>query len=98
MKPWQQWNAPLGVVQILVFGLSLAAVEFGWALIAMPYLSSLPAAQQGFSDNHPFLYEIVRAMIGFMLILLMLGFTFTYLYLYQRHYDRKMERDRRRTA
>ena len=92
MKPWRQWNAPLGLVQILVLGFSLMAIEFAWFLLAIPYLSSLLAAQQDFSDQHPFLYEIVRGSIAFMLLPLMAGYTFAYGYFYQRHYDRKMER------
>jgi|GEM_PF-3484241 hypothetical protein len=94
MKPWRQWNAPLGLVQILVWGFSLVAVEFSWILFAMPYLSSLLAAQQVFSDQHPFLYELVRMSIAVMLLPLMVVHTFACGYFFQRHHDRKMERQK----
>jgi hypothetical protein len=98
MKPWRQWNAPLGVVQVLSWGFSLMAILFAWTGLASPYLSSLLATQQNFSDQHPFLYEMVRVSIAVMLLPLMGGYTFAYCYFYQRYYDRKIEKEKASVA
>jgi hypothetical protein len=82
MKPWRQWNALLGLVAILVWGFSLTAVMFAWILLATPYLLSLLAARQSFSDQHPYLYEVVRNSIAVMLIPLMGSFTYVFNYFY----------------
>ena len=98
MKPWRQCKAPLGLVQILIWGFSLVAVEFTWILLAMPYLSSLLATQQDFSDQYPFLYEFVRMAIAVMLLPLMVVHTFACGYFFQRHYDQKIEREKTNVA
>src|ERR1043166_44895 len=98
MKPWRHWNAPLGVVQVLIFGFSLTAVLFSWTILAVPYLSSLLAAQKDFSESHPFLYSVIHTAIAVLLLPLMAGFTFTYCFFYQRYYDRKIERGGARAA
>jgi hypothetical protein len=98
MKPWRQWNAPLGVVQVLSWGLSLTAILFAWIGLAAPYLTSLLAAQQSFADQHPFLYEIVRESIAVTLLPLVAVYTFACCYFYQRYYDRKIEKEKASVA
>jgi hypothetical protein len=91
MKPWRQWNAPLGLFQVLVFGLSLTAFTFTWIVLVVPYLSSLLAAKKSFAESHPFLYDVIHTAIAVMLMPLMVGFVFVYCYLYQRRYDRNIQ-------
>lgn len=98
MKPWRQWNAPLTLVAVLLWGFSLMAVLFAWMSLAVPHLESKLAAHQDFSDQHPFCYELIRVAIPVMMLPLMAGHTYAYCYFYQRHYDRKREREKTRAA
>ena len=75
MKQWRQWNAPLGLLTVLGWGVSLTSVLFSWTLLAVPYLSSLLEAQHDFSDQHPFLSELLRVSIGVVLLPLMTAHT-----------------------
>lgn len=93
MKPWRQWNAPLGLAHVLTFGVSLIAVEFTWIGLAIPHLSSL-LLKKHFAERYPFLYDVADTAIAFTLLPLMLVFVFTFCYFYQRRYDRKIARSK----
>jgi TRAP-type C4-dicarboxylate transport system permease small subunit len=98
MKPIRQWNAPLGLVQVLVFGGLITGFTFAWMSYAIPYLSSLLASQKRFAENYPFLYDVAHTAVAFTLLPLMGGFAFIVLYFYQRSYDRRQQRHADRAA
>jgi hypothetical protein len=98
MKPPRQWNAPLGLVQVLAVGFLLTGSLAGWILCIMSRLSSLLASQTHFAESQPFLYDIVHTAIAVMMLPWSFGVAFIYLYFYQRRYDSKIQRETTRAA
>lgn len=92
MKALSKWNVPLGLPEVIAFCSLPCVLMFVWIFFLDPYLSALLASQEHFADASPFIYDIVHAMIGFMILPWSFGPLVIALYFYQRHYDRKTER------
>ena len=91
MKSRSNWNAPLGVRQIITLGILQVGSMCAWIGLISPYLVTLLTP---LADSSPFLHDVLYGLIVIML------FPFSFLppiitlYFYQRRYDRKMRTNR----
>jgi hypothetical protein len=90
MKPFSEWNAPVGLLGVLCFGFLMTGSLFLWIGYIGPHLSSFIAEQTQFADKHPFLYYLADTAAAVMALPWSMCAPFSYLYMYQCRYDRKM--------
>ncbi len=89
MKSLNRWNAPLGVLQVVAFGLLVVASMFVWF---SEFLPRLDAVLQPMEEHSPFAYDVLRPAVAFLMLPGSFIVPFIALYSYQRWWDKTHSR------